>query len=65
MCSRKSVDLEVENGSTLREFIEKLKESLRLTNPTLESQTIGKILYAPKPASLEEKHRFKLDYTFR
>jgi hypothetical protein len=64
VCSRKTVDIEVENESTLREFIEKLKSTLRLLNPTLEASN-NKILYAPKPASLEEKHRFKLDYTFR
>jgi hypothetical protein len=48
----------------LREFIDKkLKNDLRLQNPTIESD-VGTI-YIPKPPQLEEEHRFKLDITLR
>jgi hypothetical protein len=62
VCSRKTAEFKASRTETLREFREKIKEQQRLQNPTIESSK--GILYAPKPPSLEEKHRHKLDLTF-
>lgn len=40
-----------------------MKEKLNLNNPAISSE--GGDLYLPAPPSLEEKHRYKLDLTFK
>jgi E2 binding domain len=65
VCTRNAIDLVVQEEQTLKEFIERLKQDFRLQNPSLEAQSVGGNLYIVKPPSLEEKHRFKLDYTFK
>lgn len=55
--------MEVNYSDTLRDFIDRLKNELRLLNPSIYS-TKG-ILYTPKPANIEAQHRYKLEKTFR
>lgn len=55
--------MEVNDSDTLKDFIDRLKNELRLLNPSIYS-TKG-ILYTPKPANIEAQHRFKLEKTFR
>lgn len=62
VCNRKTAELKASKKETLRDFIERIKESMRLQNPSIESSK--GLLYIPKPQSLEEKHRHKLDLTF-
>ena len=57
------MNFEVNENEKLRDFIEKIKTKLNLSGPAISG---GKgDLYVPKPPSLEEKHRFKLDLTFK
>lgn len=63
VCTKNCIQLEASKVETLRDFIEKIKNQRRFQNPTIESEK--GLLYAPKPANLEEKHRYKLDMTFK
>mmetsp|Transcript_38328 Transcript_38328/g.43500 ORF Transcript_38328/g.43500 Transcript_38328/m.43500 type:complete len:436 (-) Transcript_38328:682-1989(-) len=65
VCSRKPQRKEISKSKTLKELIEELKEDPRfaLKGPSV-SGSRG-ILYMPKPPSLEEKHRHKLDMTLK
>ena len=57
------MNFEVNENEKLRDFIEKVKNKLNLNGPAISG---GKgDLYVPRPASLEEKHRYKLDLTFK
>mmetsp|Transcript_9251 Transcript_9251/g.7033 ORF Transcript_9251/g.7033 Transcript_9251/m.7033 type:complete len:126 (+) Transcript_9251:1-378(+) len=62
VCRREKVKLQMQKNEKLRDCLEKLKEQFRLVSPSIESSK--GILYVPKPPSLEEQHRFKLDLTF-
>ena len=54
---------EVREDQKLGEFLDTIKEKLNLSGPALAG---GKgDLYMPKPPSLEEKHRYKLDLTWK
>lgn len=63
VCSRKSLEFKTTHTTILKTFLEELKEKLRLLGPSLTSQK--GYVYIPNPPSLEEKHHFKLDLTFK
>jgi len=48
----------------LKEFLEQIKEQLRLNRPSIDSSDKG-VLYIPHPPALEKAHHFKLDLTFK